>query len=345
MTGYGIAAFDSGSTKYTVEIKSLNSKFLELSLRLPRIFSDKEFQLRNECNKQIERGKVNLSITIEQQNGIVKAAGIDTALLKNYYEQLKAVVIIIILYSVPCYIYAQNEFSVNGVIYKKNGPERIAQATITNLENRLVMMSDELGSFSIKVKKGDTLLFNKTGYTQQKVVILNANDMLLYMQPVVQLQQVSIKAQSKRQELNDVVNIYRSKGLYFDGRPPWWIFNPISGSPITGFYELFGRDAKNERHFIKYSKNEMEATEVNRRYNKQLVKTVTALPDTVLDFIERNYIGHIANKLIRGFFSYHSLLQYVINNIRLFHFPVQILTLDEIQYSIGYKITYILFFS
>jgi uncharacterized protein (TIGR00255 family) len=91
MTGYGIAAFDSGSTKYTVEIKSLNSKFLELSLRLPRIFSDKEFQLRNECNKQIERGKVNLSITIEQQAGVVKAAGIDTALLKNYYEQLKAV--------------------------------------------------------------------------------------------------------------------------------------------------------------------------------------------------------------------------------------------------------------
>jgi uncharacterized protein (TIGR00255 family) len=91
MTGYGIAAFDSGSTKYTVEIKSLNSKFLELSLRLPKIFSDKEFQLRNDCNKQIERGKVNLSINVEQQAGIVKAAGIDTVLLKNYYNQLKAV--------------------------------------------------------------------------------------------------------------------------------------------------------------------------------------------------------------------------------------------------------------
>ena len=91
MTGYGIATFDAGSAKYTVEIKSLNSKFLELSLRLPKIFSDKEFQLRNDCNKQIERGKVNLSITVEQQNGVVKAAGIDTVLLKNYYEQLKAV--------------------------------------------------------------------------------------------------------------------------------------------------------------------------------------------------------------------------------------------------------------
>jgi uncharacterized protein (TIGR00255 family) len=91
MTGYGTAAFDSGSTKYTVEIKSLNSKFLELTLRLPKMFSDKEFQLRNDCNKQIERGKVNLSITVEQQNGAVKAAGIDTTLLKNYYDQLKAV--------------------------------------------------------------------------------------------------------------------------------------------------------------------------------------------------------------------------------------------------------------
>ena len=91
MTGYGIASFDSGSTKYTVEIKSLNSKFLELSLRLPKIFSEKEFQLRNECSKQIERGKVNLSINVEQANPAVNAAGIDAELLKHYYAQLKTV--------------------------------------------------------------------------------------------------------------------------------------------------------------------------------------------------------------------------------------------------------------
>lgn len=91
MTGYGIATFDSGSTKYTVEIKSLNSKFLELSLRIPKAFSEKEFQLRNECNKQIERGKVSLSINVEQADSSVKAAGIDEALLKNYYKQLKKV--------------------------------------------------------------------------------------------------------------------------------------------------------------------------------------------------------------------------------------------------------------
>ncbi len=91
MTGYGIASFDSGNTKYTVEIKSLNSKFLELSLRIPKAFSEKEFQLRNECNKQIERGKVSLSINVEQADSSVKAAGIDADLLKNYYNQLKKV--------------------------------------------------------------------------------------------------------------------------------------------------------------------------------------------------------------------------------------------------------------
>jgi uncharacterized protein (TIGR00255 family) len=91
MTGYGIASFDSGRIKYTVEIKSLNSKFLELSLRLPKIFSEKEFQLRNDCSKQIDRGKVNLSINVEQANNNVKAAGIDRDLLKHYYNQLKSV--------------------------------------------------------------------------------------------------------------------------------------------------------------------------------------------------------------------------------------------------------------
>jgi len=91
MTGYGIAVFDSGNTKYTVEIKSLNSKFLELGLRIPKSFSEKEFQLRNECNKQIERGKVNLSINVEKADSTVKAAGIDKELLKHYFEQLKTV--------------------------------------------------------------------------------------------------------------------------------------------------------------------------------------------------------------------------------------------------------------
>ncbi|MGJ1206521.1 YicC/YloC family endoribonuclease, partial [Sphingobacterium lactis] len=48
MTGYGIGSAENANVKYTVEIKSLNSKFLELNLRLPKAVSDKELFLRGE---------------------------------------------------------------------------------------------------------------------------------------------------------------------------------------------------------------------------------------------------------------------------------------------------------
>jgi uncharacterized protein (TIGR00255 family) len=89
MTGYGSAIKDLTSGKYTVEIKSLNSKFLELNLKLPKAYSDKEFFLRNECNKQIERGKVALSINVESHDVASKAATINQELLKFYYSELK----------------------------------------------------------------------------------------------------------------------------------------------------------------------------------------------------------------------------------------------------------------
>lgn len=90
MTGYGLATNDFANAKYTVEIKSLNSKFLELSLKIPKAFSDKEFLLRNDCSKQIERGKVNISINVEYAETTLKTSSINQALLKHYYDQLKA---------------------------------------------------------------------------------------------------------------------------------------------------------------------------------------------------------------------------------------------------------------
>lgn len=91
MTGYGIGAKENQKVKYTVEIKSLNSKFLELTLRLPKAFSDKELILRGECSRLIERGKVNISVSAEYVDQTSAAATINTELLKNYFRQLEAV--------------------------------------------------------------------------------------------------------------------------------------------------------------------------------------------------------------------------------------------------------------
>ncbi|SEL39814.1 YicC/YloC family endoribonuclease [Parapedobacter koreensis] len=91
MTGYGLGARDNQKVKYTVEIKSLNSKFLELMLRLPKAFSDKELTLRSECSRLIERGKVNVVVSVEYVDQTAAAATINAGLLKNYYRQLDTI--------------------------------------------------------------------------------------------------------------------------------------------------------------------------------------------------------------------------------------------------------------
>lgn len=89
MTGYGIGTQDNGAVKYTVELKSLNSKFLELNLRLPKAVSEKEFTLRTESSKLIERGKVNMTVSVEYVDQTAKASTINAKLLEQYYKQLK----------------------------------------------------------------------------------------------------------------------------------------------------------------------------------------------------------------------------------------------------------------
>src|SRR5690606_12171006 len=91
MTGYGIANFNDERGHYAVEIKSLNSKFLELNLKLPKAFSDKELFLRNECTRLLERGKISVSINADQNDPTSQAASINKALLKHYFDELKSI--------------------------------------------------------------------------------------------------------------------------------------------------------------------------------------------------------------------------------------------------------------
>lgn len=92
MTGYGIAVTEFQNSKISVEIKSLNSKFLELLLKLPKNFSEKETFIRNECSRRIERGKANVTISIERTGAETqKIENLNAPLLKSYYHHLKQI--------------------------------------------------------------------------------------------------------------------------------------------------------------------------------------------------------------------------------------------------------------
>jgi uncharacterized protein (TIGR00255 family) len=89
MTGFGQASADDGQSKIYIEVKSLNSKFLDLNLRLPKAFSDKELEVRNLVSEKLERGKVSVSIEYEKlTDGTIKQSYNET-LFVAYYAELK----------------------------------------------------------------------------------------------------------------------------------------------------------------------------------------------------------------------------------------------------------------
>jgi len=89
MTGFGNAVAESGNRTITVEIKSVNSKFFDLSLRLPSAYKDKDLELRSELAKDLERGKVDVSIQVDSPDA-PKKTSVNVALVKAYYEELKS---------------------------------------------------------------------------------------------------------------------------------------------------------------------------------------------------------------------------------------------------------------
>ncbi len=89
MTGFGQAVSGSGEGTLSVEVKSLNSKFFDLSLRLPKKYSEKELELRNLMAEKLERGKVSLSIDF--QSGLKQEIRqqYNEALFDSYFQELK----------------------------------------------------------------------------------------------------------------------------------------------------------------------------------------------------------------------------------------------------------------
>jgi len=90
MTGFGKSVLQLPSKKITIEIKSLNSKSLDLNARIPGQYREKELMLRNLIAKSLVRGKVDFSLYVEV-TGEETTASVNPAVVKNYMEQLRQI--------------------------------------------------------------------------------------------------------------------------------------------------------------------------------------------------------------------------------------------------------------
>lgn len=90
MTGFGKANGSYKNKKITVEIKSLNSKNLDVFVRMPSIYKQKEIELRKHIGQFLNRGKVEISIQVESAKGATEQK-INATLVKNYFEQIRTI--------------------------------------------------------------------------------------------------------------------------------------------------------------------------------------------------------------------------------------------------------------
>ena len=90
MTGFGKTEFEVGNKKITLEIKSLNSKQLDINTRIPAMYREKDIEIRRLISEMLTRGKVDFALYLDNL-GTESTSRINTAIVKDYYNQLMVV--------------------------------------------------------------------------------------------------------------------------------------------------------------------------------------------------------------------------------------------------------------
>lgn len=90
MTGYGKASCEYGNKKIVVEIKSLNSKQLDVSTRISGLYREKDIEIRNELSQKLERGKIEFSLYVDN-SGKESVSQINSSVVESYYQQIKSI--------------------------------------------------------------------------------------------------------------------------------------------------------------------------------------------------------------------------------------------------------------
>ncbi len=89
MTGFGKTKLETNNKVISLEIRSLNSKQLDMNLRIPHLYKEKELEIRGIIGSRLIRGKIDFFINIEQSS-FDSAPQINTSIVKHYYNQLKS---------------------------------------------------------------------------------------------------------------------------------------------------------------------------------------------------------------------------------------------------------------
>ena len=173
-----------------------------------------------------------------------------------------------------------------GVLFKKGTNTRISHAEILNKRTKAKVYSNDFGIFRIQASVADSLEISGPGYLTQKYVVTDFKDAIIFLQYSNLLDEVRIREKTVKQELEEARGEYRSKGVYYNGKPPIYL---VIFKPLTFINELVGKGGKQARRFNKFADREIDYYTISARFNNYSIKNAVPIKDEEIEDFKTDY--------------------------------------------------------
>lgn len=265
MTGFGKAEGIFEKRKYSIEIRSVNSRFLEIACKYPKYLTSKDFELKEIIKKKVSRGKININLYTEHEEDKFVNFNIDENSIKEYYRLLK---------KINDVIGSKEEIKVEHILnftnlFMTEPDSEISEEEFSFIDNLLNTALDDLNK--MKVKEGNSLkkdILDRVKFIEKESNIIS------------KLSKDRVKVEKERL-LNRVENLLSDKKILDEGRLEVEIILLADKIDIT---EELIRLKSHTKYFLEYTKSNEHAgrrlnfliQEINREINTIASKSLDA---------------------------------------------------------------------
>jgi hypothetical protein len=186
---------------------------------------------------------------------------------------------------------AQTVKAQQGLLLKSGTNIRLGSVQVLNKRSGARASSNPLGVFSVPAVIGDTIVFNSNSFQSTDFIVTDFMDKIVYLAPVIQLNEVVIREYSLKGDIKEVQRGYREKSVFYTGTPHYYY---LFLKPMTFIYENFKSEEIDARRFNRYARKELASYKVSERFNDAVIKKVIPIKDAELEDFELAYFPTVA---------------------------------------------------
>lgn len=173
-----------------------------------------------------------------------------------------------------------------GLLLKSGTNIRLGSVQVYDRQSGAKARSNTAGMFDIPAATGDTLTFTSDNFQATDLVVTDLADKIVYLAPVIQLDEVVVKEYSLKRDIAEVQRGYREKSVFYTGTPHYYY---LFLKPMTFIYENFKSEEIDARRFNRYARRELASYKVSARFNDAAIKKVIPIKDGELEDFELAY--------------------------------------------------------